>query len=94
MSRLEATARQERSHNCITSVTDWRRLHQAVRNENDADELLGLVHELETALVKRSEELAPDLGSEELREIQVAVADLLSIKITKLAWPDPRRARG
>jgi len=27
---------------------------QAVRNENDADELLGLVHELETALVKHS----------------------------------------
>ena len=72
-------------------MTDWRRLHQAVRNENDAEELLRLVQELETALVRRSEELAHDPLSEELREIQVATSDLLFIKVSKLGWPDPRR---
>ena len=71
-------------------MASWRRLHQAALSENDTNELLRLVHGLESALVKRSEELAHDPHSEELREIQVAVADLLSIKINKLGWPDPR----
>jgi hypothetical protein len=72
-------------------MADWRRLHQAALNENNPNELLRLVHELETALVKRSEELAHDPLPEELREIQVAIADLLLIKVSKLDWPDPRR---
>jgi hypothetical protein len=72
-------------------VRDWHEIHDATMQQNDPALLENLARELEAAIFFRFQELAhAPHGSAEHAELRRAVAELNSIRIVKLGWPDPR----
>jgi hypothetical protein len=66
----------------------WRRYLQKAIRETEADKLLSLVHDTESALFHRWHELGSDDSYDEERvEMKDATESLRMIKIHRLGWP-------
>ena len=66
----------------------WHQLYEAATLETDPQKLTTLVEAVESALMKRQQELAGQQGHEsELQDIKAAGQRLLLIKTEKLGWP-------
>lgn len=66
----------------------WKELYLQALLESDEAKLTELVQAAEIAMALRSQELLNSAGHhEELSEMAIAKASLLSIKTHKLGWP-------
>jgi len=68
--------------------SSWQDLYHAALAEEDREKLIGLVGALESAIVRRRQELAHIAENDKERAAMVLAAeDLLKIKTEKLGWP-------
>jgi hypothetical protein len=66
----------------------WAELYQAALVENDREKLTGLVGAVESAIVRRRQELTSVEENDKECEAMVAAAEnILKIKTEKLGWP-------
>jgi hypothetical protein len=71
--------------------SSWEELYQAARVENDREKLTGLVGAVESAIVRRRQELTNVQENDKECEAMVAAAqEILKIKTEKLGWPPVR----
>jgi hypothetical protein len=71
--------------------SSWEELYQAALVENDREKLTGLVGAVETAIVRRRQELGcVEQNHEECASMVLAAQKLLEIKTEKLGWPAVR----
>jgi hypothetical protein len=72
--------------------SSWQELYQAALAENDREKLTGLVGAVESAIVRRRQQLIAtetnvEEGERECAAMIVAAEALLKIKTEKLGWP-------
>jgi hypothetical protein len=71
--------------------SSWEELYRAALVENDHEKLTGLVGAVESAIVRRRQELTNIEDNDKECEAMVAAAeDILKIKTEKLGWPPVR----
>jgi hypothetical protein len=71
--------------------SSWEELYRAALVENDHEKLTGLVGAVESAIVRRRQELTDIEENDKECEAMVAAAeDILKIKTEKLGWPAVR----
>ncbi|MFZ0580303.1 MAG: hypothetical protein WAN72_05805 [Candidatus Acidiferrales bacterium] len=69
----------------------WKAATQKATGELDIEQLRHHVRAAETAIFFRLQELPVSVDqTEELEEINTALAELLELKIRKLGWPNSR----
>jgi hypothetical protein len=72
----------------VSKPSAWQKLYQAVLVETNRDRLTDLVGALESAIVRRRQELTNCEGSHDERAAMVVAArEILNIKTVKLGWP-------
>jgi hypothetical protein len=67
--------------------TSWKELYLRVLLESDPTSLTELVLATEQAIALRAQELLNSSDHHEEREMSIAKASLLAIKVHKLGWP-------
>ena len=72
-------------------MSSWRDTYAALVSAADIASLTRLIHELEDRTCERQRELAENPDPAESREIWFALRHILSIKVERLGWPDPRK---
>lgn len=76
------------SETSYSNPSSWQKLYQAVLVETDRDRLTDLIGAVESAIVRRRQELTKREGADAERyAIEVAAEEILNIKTARLGWP-------
>ena len=72
----------------FSKISEWEKLYRAVLVETDRDRLTDLVDAVESAIIRRRQELTKCEGADQERDaIEVAAEEILDIKTARLGWP-------
>jgi hypothetical protein len=76
------------SETSSSNPSSWQKLYEAVLVETDRDRLTDLIGAIESAIVRRRQELTKSEGADEERKaMDVAAGEILNIKTARLGRP-------
>jgi hypothetical protein len=74
--------------------SSWKEPYLAALKESDKEKLTALVYSTEEAIFSRMQEIEDSAAhQQERKEMQAALADILSLQVDKLGWPSSLAAK-